>query len=110
MQARRRVYAITCAGQSGIRFPCCSCGAGWVLLRCYGAKKPQLIQCLSQLLDSPEVILESQAAVTQALDRFAKAKVDFIDCLIERCGHVAGCGETVTFDVNASAAAGMILL
>lgn len=81
----------------------------WVLLGRYNATKPQLIQCLNSLLDSPEVVLESQAAVTQALHRFSKSKGDFADCLIERCGHIAGCGETVTFDVNASVAAGMIL-
>ncbi len=82
----------------------------WVLLRRYSATKSQLIQCLNQLLDSPEVVLEGQTAVTQALRRFTGAKVDFVDCLIERCGYSAGCGETVTFDVNASAAAGMTLL
>ena len=82
----------------------------WVLRGRYNATKPQLIQCLNQLLDSPEVTLEGQAAVTQALHRFSNSKVDFVDCLIERCGHAAGCGETVTFDVNAAAVAGMILL
>ncbi len=82
----------------------------WVLIRRYGVTKSQLIQCLNQLLDSPEMVLEGQTAVTQALRRFASAKVDFVDCLIERCGHLAGCGETVTFDVNASASAGMTLL
>lgn len=82
----------------------------WVLCRRYGVKKVQLIQCLNQLLDSPELILEGQTAVTQALQRFASAKADFVDCLIERCGHLAGCRDTVTFDVNASEAAGMTQL
>ena len=82
----------------------------WVLIGRYSATKSQLVQCLNQLLDSPEVVLESHAAVTQALHSFSNSKVDFVDCLIERCGHIAGCGKTVTFDVDAAAAAGMVLL
>jgi predicted nucleic-acid-binding protein len=82
----------------------------WVLRGRYLLSKPQLIQCLSQLLDSPELILENHAAVTQAIRRFAIAKADFSDCLIERIGHLAGCDRTVTFDVNASQSSGMILL
>jgi predicted nucleic-acid-binding protein len=82
----------------------------WLLCGSYGVSKPQLIECVKQLLNSPEVVLEGQTAVTQALHRFAKAKVDFVDCLIERCGHVAGCKETVTFDVKASRSGGMRLL
>jgi len=82
----------------------------WVLRRRYGVSKSQLIQCLRHLLDSPEVVLEGQAAVAQALQRFANAKSDFADCLIERSGHLGGCRETVTFDVNASSFSGMRLL
>jgi predicted nucleic-acid-binding protein len=82
----------------------------WVLRSQYGLDKAQLVQCVERLLDSPEMILESNSAVEQALRRFAGAKVDFGDCLIERSGHVAGCNGTVTFDVNAAKFAGMKLL
>jgi predicted nucleic-acid-binding protein len=82
----------------------------WVMRRRYGATRSQLIEVLERLLNSPELILESHSAVTQALQRFAGAKADFADCLIERCGHLAGCSHTVTFDVNASESAGMKLL
>jgi predicted nucleic-acid-binding protein len=82
----------------------------WVLRSRYFVNKGQLIQHLEQLLNSSELVLESHAAVTQALDRFAGAKADLADCLIERCGHLAGCRDTVTFDVGASKSAGMRLL
>ncbi len=82
----------------------------WVLRRRYGWSRAQLVQCLDHVLDSPEFVLEGQTAVTQALHRFASSKADFADCLIERSGHTAGCGETVTFDVGASRSAGMGLL
>lgn len=82
----------------------------WVLRSQYRLKKPELIRVLEQLLDSPELSVENQAAVTLALRRFALLKADFTDCLIERLGAAAGCGETVTFDVDASRFAGMRLL
>lgn len=82
----------------------------WVLRSQYHFDKAQLILRLEQLLDSPELVLESQSAVAQALRRFAGAKGDFADCLIERCGHILGCHETVTFDTGAARLAGMRLL
>lgn len=72
--------------------------------------RQQLVHCIEHLLDSPELIVESQVTADLALRRFATSKTDFADCLIERCGHAAGCRETVTFDVNASQSAGMRLL
>ena len=82
----------------------------WVLRSIYRLPKAHLILCLERLLDAPELVVESHAALTQALRRFAGARADFADCLIERSGHSAGCGETVTFDVNAAKNAGMTLL
>jgi predicted nucleic-acid-binding protein len=82
----------------------------WVLRSQYRLSKPELIKVLEQLLDSPELMVENQTAVTLALHRFSRFKADFADCLIERSGTAAGCGETVTFDVNASRFAGMTLL
>jgi predicted nucleic-acid-binding protein len=69
-----------------------------------------LIKTLEQLLDSPELMVENHTAVASALRRFAHFKVDFADCLIERSGAAAGCGETVTFDEDAARFAGMRLL
>ena len=82
----------------------------WVLRSQYRMDKARLILGLEWLLNSVELILESQEAVAQALGRFASMKADFADCLIERSCHVAGCRETVTFDVDASRNAGMTLL
>jgi predicted nucleic-acid-binding protein len=82
----------------------------WVLRSQYRFDKPQLVPMLEQLLDSTELVLENQSAVEQAVRRFAAAKVDFADCLIERSGHTSGCHETVTFDAIAAKLAGMRLL
>jgi predicted nucleic-acid-binding protein len=82
----------------------------WVLRSRYRRGKAELIRHLEFLLDSSEIIVESQTAVALALRRFANAKADFADCLIERCGAAAGCVATVTFDATASKYAGMKLL
>jgi predicted nucleic-acid-binding protein len=82
----------------------------WVLRSRYRMGKVELIRQLELLLDSPEIILENQTAVTRALRRFSLFNADFTDCLIERSGAAAGCDATVTFDVCASKFAGMKLL
>ena len=82
----------------------------WVLRSRYGIKKRQLIQYLEMLLNSSELVLESQVSVNQALGRFKSGKADFADCLIERSGALAGCTDTVTFDEDASKLSGMRLL
>jgi predicted nucleic-acid-binding protein len=83
----------------------------WVLRSRYLLNKAQLIQCLERLLKYPELVIEGHTAVTFALRRFSQLNADFADCLIELLGHAAaGCGETVTFDLDASRFAGMRLL
>jgi predicted nucleic-acid-binding protein len=82
----------------------------WVMRSRYHVSKSELIQSLERLLDSPELVIESQRAVAEAIKRFSAAKTDFADCLIERSGHLAGCQHTATFDANAAKTAGMKLL
>ena len=82
----------------------------WVLRSRYRLSKVDLIKHLERLLNSSELVVENHPAVNQALRRFAGASSDFADCLIERSGHLAGCHETVTFDVKAARFAGMRLL
>jgi len=82
----------------------------WVLRSRYGISKVQFIEFVEILLNSSELILESQDSVAQALHQFSSEKADFADCLIERSGRLAGCGATVTFDEDASRLAGMKLI
>ena len=82
----------------------------WLMRSRYHMSKSELIQNLERLLNSPELVIESQQTVGQAIARFGAAKTDFADCLIERSGHVAGCRHTVTFDENAAKTSGMKLL
>jgi len=82
----------------------------WVLRKRYGVSKPQIISHIQQLLESPEIVLENEAALKQALHRFGSTNADFADCLIERVCSLAGCVRTVTFDSTAAKSSGMSIL
>ena len=81
----------------------------WVLEVSYRFKKGEIVEVLEALLRSKELIVERAEIVWQALRKFRSTKADFADCLIERLGHAAECGHTITFDRRA-ASAGMKLL
>jgi len=82
----------------------------WVLRTKCGLAKTMIISCLEHLLDSPELVVEAQEIVAEALGTYSRSRAQFADCLIERSGCFAGCAETVTFDKDASRFAGMRLL
>jgi predicted nucleic-acid-binding protein len=82
----------------------------WVLGNRYNLPKADIVRFVQELLDAPELRMEREEAVGQALQRFKASTADFADCLIERSGALAGCRETVTFDRDASRFAGMKLI
>jgi predicted nucleic-acid-binding protein len=82
----------------------------WVLQDSYRLRKEEIIEVLDSLLRSKELHVERADIVWQALKKFTTSRTDFSDCLIERCGHGAGCQHTITFDRQAAKAAGMKLL
>ncbi|NUT62667.1 type II toxin-antitoxin system VapC family toxin [Herbaspirillum sp. C9C3] len=82
----------------------------WVLQSAYKVRKPQLVCIIERLLMAPEIVVENTESTLQALHRFAESTAGFADCLIERCGHQAGCSDTLTFDRKAARTAGMRLL
>jgi predicted nucleic-acid-binding protein len=81
----------------------------WVLKISYSYTKKEIEQVLDGLLRSKELVIERAEIVFKALRKFSDSRTDFADCLIDRCGHAAGCEHTFTFDRNA-AEAGMRLL
>lgn len=82
----------------------------WMLQSSYKAERPEIARVLDTLLRSRELVVENAELVWQALRIFTRSGGDFADCLIQRCGHTAGCDETVTFDQRASRTAGMKFL
>ena len=82
----------------------------WVLQSCYGADREQIRGVVEGLLRSRELLVERAELIWQSLRLFTRGNADFADCLIERCGHAAGCDQMMTFDQNAAKIAGMKLL
>jgi predicted nucleic-acid-binding protein len=82
----------------------------WVLEVSYHFKKNEIMQVLDTLLRSKELVIEQSEVVSQALRKFSASRADFAACLIERCGHVAECQYTATFDQHAASSAGMRLI
>lgn len=79
----------------------------WVLQSCYQSEKSDIVVTLETLLRTRELKVERAEIVWQALRRYAEAKADFADCLIERSAHAADCEYVVTFDSKAAKTAGM---
>lgn len=81
----------------------------WVLTRCYGSSRAEIVDVLELLLRTKELVVEHADTVWKALRVFKASSADFADCLIERFANEAGCHQTVTFDRNA-AKSGMTLI
>lgn len=82
----------------------------WVLTSSYELSAQQAAQALEAILRTKQLLVERADQVMRALRVFGDGKADFADCLIERAAASAGCGQTMTFHVNASKHAGMTLL
>ena len=66
----------------------------WVLRRRYGLAKTQMLETISGLLDAPDVQLEDEPAVEEAVFVWRDTNADFADCLIAARNRRLGC-ETV---------------
>ncbi len=73
----------------------------WVLRSRYKVTKQQMMDTLSALLEAPDVQLEDEPAVEEALYVWRNATADFADCLISARNRRLGCRATASFDVKA---------
>ena len=78
----------------------------WVLRSRYGLAKTLMLDTISGLLDAPDIQLEDEPAVEEALFIWSDANADFADCLIGARNRRLGCRATVTFDTKASKLSG----
>ena len=82
----------------------------WTMDRSYRATRHEIIRIVGLLIESNDLVLESQSIVKSALRLFSTTVSDFADCLILRACQHAGCEYTETFDRKASRAIGMRLV
>ena len=80
----------------------------WVLRSRYGLAKTQMLETISGLLDAPDVQLEDEPAVEEAVFVWRDANADFADCLIGARNRRLGCKATATFDTKALKLPGFI--
>jgi predicted nucleic-acid-binding protein len=74
----------------------------WVLRSRYGLAKTQMLDTISGLLDAPDVQLEDEPSIEEALFVWRDANADFADCLIGSRNRRLSCRATATFDTKAS--------
>ena len=86
------------------------CELVWVLETSYEFDRERITTVLDGLLRAQQLKFEDPDAASQALRDFRTSKADYVDCLVQRIGSMAGCTHTVTFDRAASRIAGMRLL
>jgi predicted nucleic-acid-binding protein len=73
----------------------------WVLRSRYGLAKTQMLETISGLLDAPDVQLEDEPSIEEAVFVWRDANADFADCLIGARNRRLGCKATATFDTKA---------
>lgn len=73
----------------------------WVLDSCYELKKIDIINILSELLISKELLVERKDAAYMAIKRCKASNADFSDTLIAVVSELEGCEKIVTFDKRA---------
>ena len=70
----------------------------WTLARAYRRERTDIVKALRTLSSHATVVLESAAAVGDAIDAFERGRADFADCLLPMKAQSAGCDEVATFD------------
>lgn len=74
----------------------------WVARSRYGFAKAEILDVISRLLDSVELVFEDEPAIEEALFQWRDCRADFADCLIGVRNRRLGCRATATFDAKAA--------
>ena len=82
----------------------------WVLRSTYGFGKGDVVQVLSSLLSTAELVFQDEQALEVALLLFREGSADFADCVHIALASEAGEQPLWTFDKRAAKVAGARLL
>ena len=82
----------------------------WTLARAYSRDRTDIVKALRSLSSHATVVLESAAAVRDAIDAFERGRADCADCLLAMKAQSAGCDEVATFDRGMKGLPGVRLL
>ncbi|HKN20901.1 MAG TPA: type II toxin-antitoxin system VapC family toxin [Terracidiphilus sp.] len=82
----------------------------WAMSKKMRLAKAVVCDALDRLLMLETIVVEHDATVASAVQRFRSTRADFADCLIAISAQAAGCTKTLTFDEIAARDAGMELI
>lgn len=83
----------------------------WVLRSRYSLDKSVIVEAISSLLDTTEMVFEDEPAIEESLKACREERsASFADCLIGAHNRRVGCRATATFDVRAARVPGFIAL
>lgn len=82
----------------------------WTLERSYARPRVDVLRCIDALSSNATLVLESPAAVAEALLLYAAAPADFADCLLASKAQRAGCDSLRSFDKKMRGLPGVVLL
>jgi len=84
------------------------CEMVWVLTRGHGYGRADIVRVVGRLLASPELLLEDEELVRDALQSYERSGIDLSDALMAKVNLAHGCGATATFDRRAAKMDGFI--
>jgi len=82
----------------------------WAMSKKMRLARAVVCDALDRLLMLETIVVEHDATVASAVQRFRSTRADFADCLIAISAQAAGCTKTLTFDEIAARDAGMELI
>jgi predicted nucleic-acid-binding protein len=84
------------------------CEMVWVLTRGHGYGRTDIVRVIGRLLASPELLLEDEELVRDALQSYERSGIDLSDALMAKVNLAHGCEATATFDRKAAKIDGFI--
>jgi predicted nucleic-acid-binding protein len=82
----------------------------WVLRSCAKIDKVRIVALFKALLESADVLIETEDILEEALWQFENSNADFTDCLMVAKYRHSACDYMVTFGSKAAKIEGAILL
>jgi predicted nucleic-acid-binding protein len=74
----------------------------WMLDRGYGYSKADILKILSDILGSPDFVVEHRQVVEHAVTRAGETRATVADVIIADLAAANGCRSTATFDRDAA--------
>src|SRR3989304_9980706 len=79
----------------------------WTLESYYELKRNEVAEKLSLLLNTPNLVIENQDVIEEAVEQYKQARVDFADCYNASFAKLKGDGTILSYDRHFDKLAGV---